>query len=123
MLRKLNITLPFIEVLTQIPSYAKFLKQIVSHRRDISEHNTAALNLEYSAIIQNPLPKKLKDPGSFSIPITVGDICIEDALCDLGDSISLMTYSFRSKLDMGTLTPTPISLRLADRSSRILREF
>ncbi|CAM8994451.1 unnamed protein product [Rhodiola kirilowii] len=119
MLRKVNITLPFTEVLTQIPSYAKFLKDIVSHRRDISEHDTVALNLGCSAIIQNPLPKKLKDPGSFSIPITIGDICIEDALCDLGASISLMPYSLCSKLDMGTLTPTSISLRLADRSSRI----
>ncbi|CAM8923405.1 unnamed protein product [Rhodiola kirilowii] len=91
-LRKLNITLPFTEVLTQIPSYAKFLKDIVSLRRDISEHNTVALNLECSSIIQNPLPKKLKDPSSFSIPIMIGDICIEDALCDLGASISLMPY-------------------------------
>ncbi|CAM8890818.1 unnamed protein product [Rhodiola kirilowii] len=119
MLRKLNITLPFTEVLTQIPSYAKFLKDIVSHRRDISEHDTVALNLECSAIIQNLLPKKLKDPGSFSIPIMIGDLCIQDALCDLGASISLMPYSLCSKLDMGTLTPTSISLRLADRSSRV----
>ncbi|CAM8920123.1 unnamed protein product [Rhodiola kirilowii] len=119
MLRKVNITLPFTEVLTQIPSYAKFLKDIVSHRRDISEHDTVALNLGCSAIIQNPLPRKLKDPGSFSIPIKIGDICINDALCDLGASISLMPYSLCSKLDMGTLTPTSISLRLADRSSRI----
>ncbi|CAM9000390.1 unnamed protein product [Rhodiola kirilowii] len=119
MLRKVNITLPFTEVLTQIPSYAKFLKDIVSHKRDISEHDTVALNLGCSAIIQNPLPKKLKDPGSFSIPIKIGDICINDALCDLGASISLMPYSLCSKLDMGTLTPTSISLRLADRSSRI----
>ncbi|CAM9001655.1 unnamed protein product [Rhodiola kirilowii] len=119
MLCKVNITLPFTEVLTQIPSYAKFLKDTVSHRRDISEHDMVALNLGCSAIIQNPLPKKLKDPGSFSIPIMIGDICIEDALYDLGASISLMPYSLCSKLDMGTLTPTSISLRLADRSSRV----
>ncbi|CAM9000423.1 unnamed protein product [Rhodiola kirilowii] len=119
MLRKLNITLPFTAVLTQIPSYAKFLKDTVSHRRDISEHNTVALNFECSAIIQNPLSKKLKCPGSFSTPIMIGDICIEDALCDLGASISLMPYSLCRKLDMGTLTPTSISLRLADRSSRV----
>ncbi|CAM8895886.1 unnamed protein product [Rhodiola kirilowii] len=118
-LRTLNNMLPFTEVLSQIPSYAKFLKDIVSLRRDISEHDTVVLNLECSAIIQNSLPKKLKDPSSFSIPITIGDICIEDALCDLGARISLTPYSLCSKLDMGTLTPTSISLRLADRSSRI----
>ncbi|CAM8895881.1 unnamed protein product [Rhodiola kirilowii] len=119
MMKKINVTLPISEVISQMPLYSKFLKDVISHRREISEIGSVNLNAECSAIVQNPMPKKEKDPGSFSIPITIGDVNISKALCDLGASISLMPYSLYKKLDMGTLVPTSISLRLADRSSRI----
>ncbi|CAM8905422.1 unnamed protein product [Rhodiola kirilowii] len=119
MMKKINVKLPISEVISQMPLYNKFLKDVISHRREISEISLVNLNAECSAIVQNPMPKKEKDPGSFSIPITIGDVNISKALCDLGASISLMPYSLYKKLDMGTLVPTSISLRLADRSSRI----
>ena len=56
------------------------------------------------------------DPGSFSIPYSVGDVTISRALCDLGASVSLMPYSICKKLKVGNLKPTTISLQLADRS-------
>ncbi|CAM8951322.1 unnamed protein product [Rhodiola kirilowii] len=119
MMKKINVTLPISEVISQMPLYSKFRKDVISHRREISEISSVNLNAECSAIVQNPMPKKEKDPGSFSIPITIGDVNISKALCDLGASISLMHYSLYKKLDMGTLVPTFISLRLADRSSNI----
>ncbi|CAM8904938.1 unnamed protein product [Rhodiola kirilowii] len=119
MMKKINVTLPISEVISQMSLYNKFLKDIISHRREISEISSINLNAECSAIVQNPMPKKEKDPGSFSIPISIGDVNISKALCDLGASISLMPYSLYKKLYMGTLVPTSISLRLADRSSRI----
>ncbi|XP_021775761.1 DNA damage-inducible protein 1-like [Chenopodium quinoa] len=66
----------------------------------------------------NTLPKKLGDPGSYSIPVKLGDIEINRALCDLGASVSLMPLSMSicKKLQMGELKPTRISLQLADRS-------
>ncbi|CAM8956790.1 unnamed protein product [Rhodiola kirilowii] len=119
MMKKINVTLPISEVISQMPLYSKFLKDVISHRREISEIGSVSLNAECSVVVQNPMPKKEKDPGSFSIPITIGDVNISKALCDLGASISLMPYSLYKKFDMGTLVPTSISLRLADRSSRI----
>ncbi|CAM8959357.1 unnamed protein product [Rhodiola kirilowii] len=119
MMKKINVTLPISEVISQMPIYSKFLKDVISHRREISEIGSVDLNAECSAIVKNPMPKKGKDSGSFSIPITIGDVNISKALCDLGASISLMPYSLFKKLDMGTLVPTSISLRLADRSSRV----
>ncbi|XP_010248094.1 PREDICTED: uncharacterized protein LOC104591021 [Nelumbo nucifera] len=74
------------------------------------------LNEECSAILQNKLPPKLKDPRSFSIPCTIRDIEFEKALCDLGASINLMPYSIFEKLGLHELTPTTITLQLADRS-------
>ncbi|CAM8910533.1 unnamed protein product [Rhodiola kirilowii] len=119
MLKKLYVTLPFHEVITQNPTYAKFLKDIVSNRRVIEESSMVALNAECSAIVQSRMPRKMQDQGSFSIPISLGKIEIDRALCDLGASISLIPYSLYKKIDMGELHPTTISLKLADRSSRV----
>ncbi|KAL0345390.1 UNVERIFIED_CONTAM: hypothetical protein Sradi_4370300 [Sesamum radiatum] len=70
---------------------------------------------------QNKLPPKLKDPGSFSIPCTIGNTNFDKALCDLGASVNLMPYSIFEKLGMHELTPTIITLQLADRSIKYPR--
>ncbi|CAM9000425.1 unnamed protein product [Rhodiola kirilowii] len=119
MLKKLYVTLPFHEVITQNPTYAKFLKDIVSNRRVIEESIMVALNAECSAIVKSRMPRKMQDQGSFSIPISMGKIEIDRALCDLGACISLIPYSLYEKVDMGELHPTTISLKLADRSFRV----
>ncbi|KAJ9182270.1 hypothetical protein P3X46_006285 [Hevea brasiliensis] len=67
-LKKLYINVPFIDALSQMPSYAKFLKEILSNKRRLENYETVALTEECSAILQRKLPPKLKDPGSFSIP-------------------------------------------------------
>ncbi|KAJ9183983.1 hypothetical protein P3X46_007774 [Hevea brasiliensis] len=99
-----------------MPSYAKFLKEILSNKRKLEDDETVALTEECSAILQRKLPPKLKDPGSFSIPCHIGESCSTKALCDLGASVSLMPLSIYKKLNMGDLKPTHISLQLADRS-------
>ena len=92
-LKKLYINIPFIEALIQMPSYAKFLKEILSNKRKLEEYETAALTEECSAVIQNKLPAKLKDPSSFSIPCLIGIVPINCALCDLNSRLSLMPLS------------------------------
>ncbi|XP_075498035.1 uncharacterized protein LOC142536422 [Primulina tabacum] len=74
-----------------------------------------------SALVQNKIPPKLKDPGSFSIPCVIGDIVFHKALCDLGASINLMPLSVFSKLGLGEPKPTRMSLQLADRSVKYSR--
>ncbi|KAL0341409.1 UNVERIFIED_CONTAM: hypothetical protein Sradi_4657700 [Sesamum radiatum] len=100
---------------------AKFLKEVISNKRKWENGETVKLNEECSAILQNKLPPKLKDPGSFSIPCTIGDMNFEKALCDLGASINLMPYSIFAKLGMHELTPTIVTLQLADRSIKYPR--
>jgi len=70
MLDKPYINVPFTEALSQMPSYAKFLKEIIYNKRKIEEDETVNLTEECSAIIQNKLPPKLKDPGSFSYHVS-----------------------------------------------------
>ncbi|XP_073273288.1 uncharacterized protein [Primulina huaijiensis] len=103
------------EALAQMPYYAKFLKDILTKKRKLVDFETVTLSEECSAILQNKLPPKLKDPGSFSIPCTIGNSNFNKALCDLGASINLMPYSCFEKLGIGEVKPTTISLQLADR--------
>jgi len=84
MLKKFYINIPFLETITNMPSCAKFLKDLLSNNGRLLENATVALTEECSAIIQNKLPPKLSNPGSFSIPYSVGDVTISRALCDLG---------------------------------------
>ncbi|CAJ2667314.1 unnamed protein product [Trifolium pratense] len=116
LLQKLNITIPFTEAITQMPSYAKFLKDILTNKKKIEEEETVMLTAECSSILQNDMPPKLKDPGSFSIPCVIGNYVIDRALCDLGASISLMPMSICEKLNLGELRPTKMSIQFADRS-------
>lgn len=118
MLKKLHITIPFTEAITNIPSYAKFMKELLSNRNKLQECATVALNMECSALVQSKLPQKLQDPSSFSIPCTIGKTTFKRALCDLGASVSLMPRPVFDKLGCGDLSPTRISLQLADRSIR-----
>ena len=62
-LKKLYINIPFTETLSQMPSYAKFFKEILSNKIKLEEHETVALTEECSAAIQNKFPAKFKDLG------------------------------------------------------------
>jgi len=127
MLKKLHVNVPFLDALSQMPLYAKFLKEILSRKRKIDEHETVALEDECSVVVLNQLPAKLKDRGSFSIPCVIGNVSIDRALCDLVSSVNLMLYSIFKRLGLGELRPTCISLQLANRSIKypmgILEDF
>ncbi|XP_062113339.1 uncharacterized protein LOC133824470 [Humulus lupulus] len=75
-----------------------------------------ALTEGCSAILKSKIPPKLKDPGSFTIPCSIGGRDVGRALCDLGASINLMPMSIFKKLGIGEARPTTITLQLADRS-------
>ncbi|XP_074267358.1 uncharacterized protein LOC141590688 [Silene latifolia] len=114
----MNVTIPFLDMITEIPSYGKFLKELVTLKKKNGEVQTINLSKECSAILThtNKLPNKLEDPGSFSIPCSIQGVAIKRALCDLGASVSLMPLSIFKRLDLGDLKPTRVSLQLADRS-------
>ena len=82
----------------------------------MADFETITLTEECSAILKRKLPQKLKDPGSFTIPCTIGNAIFERALCDLGASINLMPLSIFKHLGLGEARPTTVTLQLADRS-------
>ncbi|XP_062093918.1 uncharacterized protein LOC133799948 [Humulus lupulus] len=114
--KKLHINIPFAEALEKMPMYVKFMKDILAKKRKLEEYETMALTEECSAILQKKLPPKLKDPGSFNIPCSIGGSVETKALCDLGASVNLMPLSIFRRLKLGEARPTTVSLQMADRS-------
>ncbi|CAM8946417.1 unnamed protein product [Rhodiola kirilowii] len=113
--------MPFTDAITYIPTYAKFMKEILTGKRKIDGTETVALSEEYRATMHQPIPPKLQDSGIFSIPCNIGGITVCRALCDLGASVSLMPYSLYAKLNLGDLCPSNVTIHLADYSCRIPR--
>ncbi|XP_056686037.1 uncharacterized protein [Spinacia oleracea] len=113
---KLYVSLFFTEALKQMPHYSRFMRNILCVKRTCGSKETVHLTKNYSALILSPLPPKLKDPGSFSIPCSIQKLKFDNALCDLGESMSILPYKIYEKLSLGDLTPTPMSLQLVDRS-------
>ncbi|GKD06132.1 reverse transcriptase domain-containing protein [Tanacetum coccineum] len=99
-----------------MPNYGKFLKELISNKHKIEQISTAFLSDESSAMIQNKVPPKLGDPGSFLIPCNFNKTFSCNALANIGASINLMPYSLYAKLSLENLKPTKMSVRLADRS-------
>lgn len=93
-----------------MPSYAKFLKDIISNKCKLEGHETVILTEECSARIQKKLLPKLKDSGSFTLPCTIGDCYFDKALCDLGTSINLMPLSIFRKLELEEAKVTTVTL-------------
>ncbi|GJZ84719.1 reverse transcriptase domain-containing protein [Tanacetum coccineum] len=115
-LKQLHINIPFTKALSQMPKYAKFLKGLLSNITKLKEACIVTMNERCSSVLLNKLPSKEKDPVSFTIPCDIGHLHINNALADLGASISLMPYMMYEKLGLGEPKPTRMSLELADRS-------
>src|ERR1044072_8981733 len=105
--KKLQVDIPFSEVLEKMPQYAKFMKEIVSKKRRLSEMDeTVEMTKECSAILQRKLPTKMKDPGSFTLSVEFEGQEEVKALTDLGASVNLMPLSMFERLAIGELKPT-----------------
>ncbi|GJZ14520.1 hypothetical protein Tco_0550197 [Tanacetum coccineum] len=79
------------------------LKRLLKERPRMGYQIKASMNVNDSAILEDSLPPKEKDPGSFTIPCHTNNICFEKALADLGASISVMPYSTFTNLDFVVL--------------------
>ena len=118
-LRQVKVNIPLLDMIKQVPTYEKFLKDLCTVKRGLGIEKKAFLIEQVSAIIQSKTPVKYKDPGSPTIFVNIGGTCIDKARLDLGASVNLLPYSVYKKLGLGELKPTNITLSLADRSVKI----
>ena len=102
----------------QVPTYAKYLKDILNNKKPLPSTEIVHLTEECSAAILNEPPKKKKDPGNPTISCSIGSHHFDQALCDLGASVSTMPKVVFDKLTHVVLSPTTMCLQLADQSIR-----
>ncbi|GJQ98058.1 reverse transcriptase domain-containing protein [Tanacetum coccineum] len=114
--KDLSFEIIFTDALLLMPKFASTFKALIGNKEKLSKMARTPLNEHCSAVILNKLPEKLRDPDKFLIPCEFPgmDECL--ALADLGASINLMPLSVWKKLSLPELTPTCMTLELADRS-------
>ncbi|XP_024200637.1 uncharacterized protein LOC112203980 [Rosa chinensis] len=114
--KSVNINIPLLDVIKQVPAYAKCLNDMCTNKKKFVENEDAYLRERVSAVLQRRLPPKLSDPRSFTIPCIVGSRSFDRALLDLGASINLMPYDVYKTLSLESIKPLKIKLKIVDRS-------
>ncbi|GKC89587.1 reverse transcriptase domain-containing protein [Tanacetum coccineum] len=114
--KDLSFEISLMDALILMPKFSLTIKALIGNKEKLSEMARTPLNKHCSAIFLKKLPEKLRDPGKFLIPCDFPrmDECL--ALADLGASINLMPLSVCKKISLPELTPTCMTLELADHS-------
>nr|GFB57760.1 reverse transcriptase domain-containing protein [Tanacetum cinerariifolium] len=99
-----------------MPKFALTIKSLLTNKDKLFELAKVPLNKSCSAMLLKKLLEKLGDPSKFLIPCDFPGMDVCHALADLGASINLIPLSIWKKLSLLELTPTRMTLELADRS-------
>ncbi|XP_009769109.1 uncharacterized protein [Nicotiana sylvestris] len=118
MLKQIQVSIPLIDALKGMPGYANMMKDLMFGKFDFQDLATVTLTQTCSVVVTRPIVEKLYDPGSFTIPCTIGNFAFAKALCDPGTSINLMPLAIYKRLGIGRARPTSMLLELADRTVR-----
>nr|GEZ50543.1 hypothetical protein [Tanacetum cinerariifolium] len=112
--KDMSFEISFTDALILMPKFASTLKALIGNKEKLSEIDRTPMNKHCSVVILNKLPRKLGDLGKFLIPCEFPgmDECL--ALADLSASINLMPLSMWEALSLVELTPTCMTLELAD---------
>nr|XP_016464122.1 PREDICTED: uncharacterized protein LOC107787110 [Nicotiana tabacum] len=115
-LRQIQLNIPLMDALREMPGYAKMMKDLMSRNFDFQDLSTVTLTQTCSAVVAKPMAQNMSDPGSFTIPCTIRSYAFAKVLCDLEVSINLMSLAVYTKLGIGRSRPTSMLLQLADRT-------
>nr|GEX32697.1 reverse transcriptase domain-containing protein [Tanacetum cinerariifolium] len=114
--KDLNFNISFVDALILMPKFSPSIKSLLTNKDKLFELARTLLNEHCSAVLLKKLPEKLGDPGKFLIPCDFPRMVECLALADLGASINLMSLYVWNKLSLLDLSPTCMTLELADRS-------
>ncbi|RVW42635.1 hypothetical protein CK203_098289 [Vitis vinifera] len=120
-LKQVKVYIPLLDMIRQVPAYAKCLKDLCTIKRMMHLKKKAFLTEQVSAIIQCKTPIKYKDPRCPTILLNIGNTFVKIALLVLGASVNLLSYSIYMQLGLPELKSTSITLSLADRSVKFPR--
>nr|GEV04024.1 reverse transcriptase domain-containing protein [Tanacetum cinerariifolium] len=113
--KDLNFNISFADALILMPKFGPTIKTLLTNKVKLSELARTPLNEHYLAVLLKKFPEKLGDPGKFLIPCDFPGMAECLALANLGASINLMPLSVWNKLSLPDLSPTCMTLELADR--------
>ncbi|GKC52743.1 reverse transcriptase domain-containing protein [Tanacetum coccineum] len=116
MFKQLHLEIRLKDALVEMPKFNKWLSSLLRNKEKLEEIAITTVNAECSAIINNKVPEKLKDLRKFLIPCALQELNKTSALADSGASINLLPHSIYKKLELEALTPTRMTLELANRS-------
>ncbi|XP_062114136.1 uncharacterized protein LOC133825170 [Humulus lupulus] len=115
--RKVELNIPLLDAIKQVPCYAKFLKELCTNKKKLKGDEKISVEENVSAVLQKKLPPKCKDPGTSTIPCMIGNKRIERCMIDIGASINVMSYSSYASSNLGPLNETGVIVQLADRTN------
>ncbi|XP_070002369.1 uncharacterized protein [Nicotiana sylvestris] len=81
MLHQIQLNIPLMDALIEMPGYAKMMKDLMSRKFYFQDLSTVTLTQTCSAVVTRLMAQKMSDPGSFTIPCTIGSY----AFAKLGD--------------------------------------
>ncbi|GJZ51479.1 hypothetical protein Tco_0605994 [Tanacetum coccineum] len=113
-LKKIKINRPLLKEIRQTDNYAMQMKYLVENKPRTEEENEIRMNPRCSALLQNHLPPKEQDPGSFILPYSIGKLDFKNDLADLGTNINIMPFSMYKRLGIGKLKPINMLIEMAD---------
>jgi len=113
-----ELNIPLLDAIKQIPKYAKFLKELCTTKRafKLKGYETVSMGEVVSAVVQKNISLKQKYPDAFTIPCVIGNASFKRVLCDLGASISVMPKHVYDYFSLEPLNKTSIVIQLADHS-------
>ena len=115
------MNIPLLDAIKQVPRYAKFLKELCTNKRKLKENEIMSVGENVSTVLQRKLPPKCKDPGSFTIPCTIGNVTFQIAMLDLSASLMSCHFFIFASLNLGPLKEIGVIIQLADRSNAYLK--
>ena len=101
MFNQVKLNVPLLDIIQQVPAYAKFLKDMCTKKRKMNVPKKVFLATNISEILV-----KYKDPRCPTISCTIGQIEISRAVLNLGASINFIPLSVYQQLGLGELSPT-----------------
>jgi len=114
MFNQVKINVSFLDAIQQVPTHAKFLKDMCTNKRETNMPKKIFLATNISELLSNQIPVKYKDPDCPTMSCTIGHAEISRTLLDLGASINLLPFSVYQQLGLGKFSPTQVTIQLAE---------
>ncbi|XP_023741607.2 uncharacterized protein LOC111889693 [Lactuca sativa] len=108
MFKRVQINIPLLEVIKQVPRYARFLKDLCVSKKKLKGNQVVTVGEHVSAVLQKRMPPKCKDPGVFTVPCKLGNLYVHRAMLDLFASVNVLPYSLFKSIGVGTLSKTGV---------------